>query len=238
MYGRLALHAESVTLPLLAPDAPVVTWWHGAPPERIAYDPLGVLRRAAHHRRRCRSPTRSRRCASGPTTSPPATPTWPGPGITRWRAALASAFDGAHDTAVSATVDGGENEPSALLLGRVAARPGWALTSPSIDGTDDEPIRGVEIELRTTAQTTAPARGQQLVLQPRGQQDSFMPFGDRAAGRAAGRGAAPAGRRPVYAEALARSPASPASEERPPTASTSGTTRRRPRRERSVHGAA
>jgi glucose-6-phosphate dehydrogenase assembly protein OpcA len=26
MYGRLALHAESVTLPLLAPDAPVVAW--------------------------------------------------------------------------------------------------------------------------------------------------------------------------------------------------------------------
>src|SRR3954453_3029147 len=43
MYGRLALHAESVTLPLLAPDAPVVTWWHGDPPERIAYDPLGVF---------------------------------------------------------------------------------------------------------------------------------------------------------------------------------------------------
>src|ERR1700733_7259753 len=43
MYGRLALHAESVTLPLLAPDAPVVTWWDGEPPERIAYDPLGVF---------------------------------------------------------------------------------------------------------------------------------------------------------------------------------------------------
>src|SRR5882724_5352810 len=43
MYGRLALHAESVTLPLLAPDTPVVTWWHGEPPERIAYDPLGVF---------------------------------------------------------------------------------------------------------------------------------------------------------------------------------------------------
>ena len=26
MYGRLALHAESVVLPLLASDAPVVTW--------------------------------------------------------------------------------------------------------------------------------------------------------------------------------------------------------------------
>jgi len=43
MYGRLALHAESVVLPLLAADAPVVTWWHGAPPDRIATDALGVF---------------------------------------------------------------------------------------------------------------------------------------------------------------------------------------------------
>jgi glucose-6-phosphate dehydrogenase assembly protein OpcA len=43
MYGRLALHAESVVLPLLAADAPVVTWWHAAPPERMATDPLAVI---------------------------------------------------------------------------------------------------------------------------------------------------------------------------------------------------
>jgi glucose-6-phosphate dehydrogenase assembly protein OpcA len=43
MYGRLALHAESVVLPLLAPDAPVVTWWYGEPPNLIAHDPLGVF---------------------------------------------------------------------------------------------------------------------------------------------------------------------------------------------------
>ncbi len=43
MYGRLALHAESVVMPLLAPDVPVVTWWHGEPPEKIANDPLGVV---------------------------------------------------------------------------------------------------------------------------------------------------------------------------------------------------
>src|SRR3954453_19139287 len=43
MYGRLTLHAESVVLPLLPPDAPVVTWWHGAPPDEIATDALGVL---------------------------------------------------------------------------------------------------------------------------------------------------------------------------------------------------
>ncbi|MHB1709991.1 MAG: glucose-6-phosphate dehydrogenase assembly protein OpcA, partial [Acidimicrobiales bacterium] len=43
MYGRLALHAESVVLPLLAPDAPVIAWWHGPPPDEIAADPLGIF---------------------------------------------------------------------------------------------------------------------------------------------------------------------------------------------------
>jgi glucose-6-phosphate dehydrogenase assembly protein OpcA len=43
MYGRLALHAESVVLPLLAADAPVVAWWHATPPERLATDALAVI---------------------------------------------------------------------------------------------------------------------------------------------------------------------------------------------------
>jgi glucose-6-phosphate dehydrogenase assembly protein OpcA len=47
MYGRLGLHAESVVLPLLAADAPVVTWWHAAPPDRLATDALAVF---AHRR--------------------------------------------------------------------------------------------------------------------------------------------------------------------------------------------
>jgi glucose-6-phosphate dehydrogenase assembly protein OpcA len=43
MYGRLALHAESVVMPLLAPDVPVVSWWHQEPPDSIANDFLGVV---------------------------------------------------------------------------------------------------------------------------------------------------------------------------------------------------
>jgi glucose-6-phosphate dehydrogenase assembly protein OpcA len=43
MYGRLGLHAESVVLPLLAADAPVVAWWHADPPERLATDALAVI---------------------------------------------------------------------------------------------------------------------------------------------------------------------------------------------------
>jgi glucose-6-phosphate dehydrogenase assembly protein OpcA len=43
MYGRLGLHAESVVLPLLAADAPVVAWWHADPPDRLATDALAVF---------------------------------------------------------------------------------------------------------------------------------------------------------------------------------------------------
>src|SRR5690606_38066900 len=43
MQGRLALHADSVVIPLIAADVPVVTWWHGVPPEQISADPLGVV---------------------------------------------------------------------------------------------------------------------------------------------------------------------------------------------------
>ena len=43
MYGRLGLHAESVVLPLLAADAPVVAWWHAAPPDQMATDALAVF---------------------------------------------------------------------------------------------------------------------------------------------------------------------------------------------------
>jgi glucose-6-phosphate dehydrogenase assembly protein OpcA len=43
MYGRLGLHAESVVLPLLAADAPVVAWWHAAPPDKLATDALAVI---------------------------------------------------------------------------------------------------------------------------------------------------------------------------------------------------
>ncbi|MCF6733669.1 glucose-6-phosphate dehydrogenase assembly protein OpcA [Blastococcus sp. KM273129] len=43
MYGRLGLHAESVVVPLLAADVPVVTWWHAPPPEMLATDALAVL---------------------------------------------------------------------------------------------------------------------------------------------------------------------------------------------------
>jgi glucose-6-phosphate dehydrogenase assembly protein OpcA len=43
MSGELTNHAESVVLPLLLPDSPVVVWWPSKAPDRPADDPLGAL---------------------------------------------------------------------------------------------------------------------------------------------------------------------------------------------------
>ena len=94
MYGRLALHAESVTLPLLAPDAPVVTWWYGEPPEKIAYDPLGVFaERRITDVLRSKDPKAALQVRADDFAPGDTDLAWTR--LTPWRAALASAFDGA-----------------------------------------------------------------------------------------------------------------------------------------------
>lgn len=145
MYGRLGLHAESVVLPLLAPDAPVVTWWHGAPPDEIATDALGVLanRRitdsaaapdpiAALHRR-------AEDFFSGDTDL-----AWTR--ATPWRSLLASALDGVEGTPVSASVAAEDGNPSAALLA------GWLSTRLSVEAALDHSggpgITAAEIVMR------------------------------------------------------------------------------------------
>lgn len=115
MHGALAHHAESVVVPLLAPDVPVVTWWHGPPADRIADDPLGVFadRRitdvgqaenqlAALHQRAVDY-------APGDTDL-----AWTR--ITPWRTLLASALDTATAAVTAVTVVGGVGDPSVSLL--------------------------------------------------------------------------------------------------------------------------
>jgi glucose-6-phosphate dehydrogenase assembly protein OpcA len=43
MYGPMGLHADSVVMPLLVPDTPVVTWWPRGGPTIPSGDPLGLL---------------------------------------------------------------------------------------------------------------------------------------------------------------------------------------------------
>jgi glucose-6-phosphate dehydrogenase assembly protein OpcA len=118
MYGRLGLHAESVVLPLLAADAPVVAWWHAAPPDQLATDALAVF---ADRRITDSS------MAEDPLTALKTRATDYAPGdtdlawtrTTGWRAILASSLD---------SVSGRRGEPVVVKGGRVEGDPGNATT--------------------------------------------------------------------------------------------------------------
>ncbi|MDQ1626254.1 MAG: hypothetical protein QOJ49_1752 [Actinomycetota bacterium] len=134
MYGRLTLHAESVVLPLLAPDAPVVTWWYGPAPERLAYDALAVLasRRvtdcAAVDDPRAELRRRAKDYAPGDTDL-----AWTR--ATSWRSLLASAFDDNEARATSAQVSAEAGSASAsLVAGWLTARLGVRSRVVTSDG--------------------------------------------------------------------------------------------------------
>jgi glucose-6-phosphate dehydrogenase assembly protein OpcA len=116
MYGRLGLHAESVVLPLLAADAPVVAWWHAAPPDRLATDALAVFadRRITDSSipedSRKALKTRAADYAPGDTDL-----AWTR--TTAWRAILASTLD---------SVSGRRGGPVTVKGGRIEGDPGNA----------------------------------------------------------------------------------------------------------------
>lgn len=146
MHGRLALHAESITLPLLAPDVPVVAWWQGVPPEKIARDPLGVFadRRVTDCSQHPDPLTALRQRAQdyrpGDTDI-----TWTR--TTSWRSLLADAFDtiAAQPASIEVHAPVG-NASAALLAGWLQSRLGVVVRCGP--PADDEPeISGVTVTL-------------------------------------------------------------------------------------------
>jgi glucose-6-phosphate dehydrogenase assembly protein OpcA len=113
MYGRLGLHAESVVLPLLAADAPVVTWWHEAPPDQIARDPLGVIAdRRITDASMAADPLAALRVRAEDYAPGDTDLTWTR--STPWRATLASTLD---------SVSGRRGEPVRVQGGQVEGDP-------------------------------------------------------------------------------------------------------------------
>jgi glucose-6-phosphate dehydrogenase assembly protein OpcA len=131
-----------VVLPLLAPDAPVVTWWHGPPPDQIAADALGVLaNRRITDTAQAEDPAaallqRGHDFATGDTDL-----AWTR--TTPWRALVASALDAVDAKPVS-TVIGAEagNASAALLCGWLSSRLGC---DSHVEPTDGPGITRVEI---------------------------------------------------------------------------------------------
>jgi glucose-6-phosphate dehydrogenase assembly protein OpcA len=178
MYGRLALHAESVVLPLLAPDAPVVTWWFGPPPQKIAHDPLGVLAdRRVTDCSLAADPLRA--LAQRAADYVPGDTDLAGTRATPWRALCASAFDSIESPARSAVVTG---EPSAAreLVG------GWLSACLDVEvSSADSSVPGiseVRIDLEEGAVVVRREDGRTALLSRPGQPDRRMPLEPRELG--------------------------------------------------------
>ncbi|MER6030879.1 glucose-6-phosphate dehydrogenase assembly protein OpcA [Streptomyces sp. NPDC001851] len=116
-YGEVSEHADSVVLPLLLPDAPVVVWWPGDAPDAPSEDPLGALAQRritdlyAVERPLEVLQTRARTYAPGDTDL-----AWTR--LTLWRSMLAAALDQARVKVTSAAVEAEADNPSAELLAR------------------------------------------------------------------------------------------------------------------------
>jgi glucose-6-phosphate dehydrogenase assembly protein OpcA len=217
MYGRLTLHSESVVLPLLAPDAPVVTWWHGPPPDGIATDPLGVLadRRvtdcslatdpmAALHRR-------AEDFHPGDTDL-----AWTR--ATPWRSLLATAFDASSATATSAHVSAQDGNPSAsLLAGWLSSRlgvPADVVTSAG-PGITDVQLDLVDDSDPGTLRITRPD-GRLATFARSGQPDRQLPLLRRELGDLLAEELRRIEIDEVYAESLAEATGIAGLSERPP----------------------
>jgi glucose-6-phosphate dehydrogenase assembly protein OpcA len=116
LSGAVTKHPDSVVLPLLLPDSPVVVWWPGKAPDDPGHDPLGAL-----------GQRRITDAASAPTGKTRAMLTQGrgyAPGntdlawtrITGWRALLAAALDQERTKVIRASVTAERISPSADLL--------------------------------------------------------------------------------------------------------------------------
>lgn len=115
LHGELVDHAQSVVLPLLLPDAPVVVWWPEGAPADLAGDPLGSLgQRRITDTYSCENPIgalagRASAYAPGDTDL-----SWTR--ITPWRSMLAAALDQQTLSVDTAVVEGEGDNPSCELL--------------------------------------------------------------------------------------------------------------------------
>ncbi|MFF1307723.1 glucose-6-phosphate dehydrogenase assembly protein OpcA [Streptomyces sp. NPDC058307] len=115
LYGEVADHAQSVVLPLLLPDAPVVVWWPADAPLDPAGDPLGALaQRRVTDTYSSEQPVRELTARADAYTPGDTDLSWTR--ITPWRSMLAAALDQVTCKVEAVEVEGEEFNPSCELL--------------------------------------------------------------------------------------------------------------------------
>jgi glucose-6-phosphate dehydrogenase assembly protein OpcA len=153
LSGPLASHADSVVIPFLLPDTPVVAWWPDIAPAVPAQDPLGrlAIRRItdATNGADPLSAIKSRLAGYTPGDTDLA---WSR--ITYWRALLTSSLDRPpHEPITSALVSGLKSEPALDILA------GWLASR--IDGPVRRAIGDLKVELVRNTETIALSRPQE-----------------------------------------------------------------------------
>ncbi|MFJ7072452.1 glucose-6-phosphate dehydrogenase assembly protein OpcA [Streptomyces sp. NPDC098781] len=115
LYGEVSEHAQSVVLPLLLPDAPVVVWWPVNAPLDPANDPLGALaQRRVTDTYASEQPVRDLSARADTYTPGDTDLSWTR--ITPWRSMLAAALDQVVCEVQAVEVEGEEFNPSCELL--------------------------------------------------------------------------------------------------------------------------
>ncbi len=115
LYGPMSEHADSVIMPLLVPDTPVVTWWHGLIPAVPSAQPLGVLaQRRVTDAARARAPAEALAALSAGYKPGDTDLSWTR--ATPWRSLLAATVDQELDAIYGGVVAPRSTIPTADLL--------------------------------------------------------------------------------------------------------------------------
>lgn len=114
--GDLLDHADTLVMPLLLPDAPIVAWWPREIPARPADHPIGAMaQRRITDSTACADPLGTLRRLRDGYTDGDTDLAWTR--LTVWRGLLAAALDlQPHDAVTRAVVSGNESHPSVYLL--------------------------------------------------------------------------------------------------------------------------
>jgi glucose-6-phosphate dehydrogenase assembly protein OpcA len=174
LSGPLAGHADSVVIPFLLPDIPVVAWWPCVAPAVPAHDPLGKLAiRRITDATNGHDPLSAIKSRLPGYTAGDTDLSWAR--VTYWRALLASAVDQKpHEPIRSALVSGLKTEPALDVLA------GWLANC--IDGPVRRVVGELKVELERKSETitlSRPQEGTTATLSRTGRPDALVPLARR-----------------------------------------------------------
>ena len=176
-HGLLQQHRDTVVLPLLLPDLPVIVWWPGRSPKTPGLDPIGRLgSRRITDAMGAPDPVnalevRARNYCPGDTDL-----TWTR--LTRWRGLLAAALDAYPMVVGRAEVSAAPDNAAGSLLAAWLSerldvpvqverqRPGVGITGVVLASEDDDEIRVTRAD-GNMATFSAPGLPRRLVALPR-----------------------------------------------------------------------